>query len=118
MASHHELGKKGEQLAVSFLRQKQYEILHCNWTWGRREIDIVARQGDTIVFVEVKTRSSQSFGMPEEAVHHRKAEHLLLAADRYLEQYDLQPSAIRFDIISITATAAGPQEIVHLEDAF
>lgn len=118
MASHHELGKKGEQLAVSYLRQKQYEILHCNWTWGRKEIDIIARQNNTIVFVEVKTRSSQRFGMPEEAVHHDKEEHLLGAADRYLEQYGLQPDAIRFDIISITATAAGLQEILHLEDAF
>lgn len=118
MASHHELGKKGEQLAVSYLRQKQYDILHCNWTWGRKEIDIIARQNNTIVFIEVKTRSSQRFGMPEEAVHNRKEEHLLGAADRYLEQYGLQPDAIRFDIISITATAAGLQEILHLEDAF
>lgn len=118
MASHHELGKKGEELAVSYLRQKQYEILHCNWTWGRREIDIIARHEGTIIFIEVKTRSSQHYGMPEEAVHHRKTEHLLLAADRYLEQYGLQPDAIRFDIISITATAAGLQEILHLEDAF
>lgn len=118
MASHHELGKKGEQLAVAFLRQKQYDILHCNWTSGRKEIDIIARQGGTVVFIEVKTRSTQYFGMPEDAVHYRKEASLQQVADRYLEQHGLQPEAIRFDIISITFTAAGLQEILHLEDAF
>lgn len=120
MASHIEFGKKGEDLAVAHLQQQQYEILHRNWTYGRKEIDIVARQGDTLVFVEVKTRSSQFFGMPEDAVNPRKTDFLQQAASQYMNQNSLQPNAIRFDIIAVTidATAAGLQEIVHLEDAF
>lgn len=117
MASHHELGKKGEQMAMAFLQEKQYQILHTNWKYGKKEIDIIARQGSTLVFVEVKTRSSQYFGMPEEAVHGHKEDLLLRAADSYLHQYALSPEQIRFDIIAITL-APGAEEITHLEDAF
>ncbi|RPE08289.1 YraN family protein [Chitinophaga lutea] len=117
MASHHDLGKKGEQLAANFLLRKHYQILHINWTSGKKEIDIIARQGGTLVFVEVKTRSTQFFGMPEEAVNGAKQELLLRAAEHYLEQYALQPDCIRFDIISVTLGVGG-EEIVHFEDAF
>ncbi len=117
MASHHDLGKKGELLAANFLRCKHYQILHTNWTYGKKEIDIIARQGDTLVFIEVKTRSTQFFGMPEDAVNGAKQDLLLRAAGHYLEQHALQPGCIRFDIISVTLGAAG-EEIVHFEDAF
>jgi putative endonuclease len=117
MASHHELGKKGEQMAASYLQRHQYELLHTNWTYGKKEIDIIARQGGTIVFVEVKTRSSQLFGMPEEAVHPRKEELLQQAADQYLHHYALEPDHIRFDVIAVTL-GPGTEEIVHLRDAF
>lgn len=120
MASHIAFGKKGEDMAVEFLLQKGYHILHRNWTSGKREIDIVAKLGETLVFVEVKTRSSQAFGMPEEAVNSCKTDFLLDAASRYMYQLNMQPIDIRFDVIAITidATAADLQEIVHLEDAF
>ncbi|WP_119080771.1 YraN family protein [Chitinophaga alhagiae] len=117
MASHHDLGKKGEQMAAAYLQRKQYELLHTNWTSGKKEIDIIARQGNTIVFVEVKTRSTQFFGMPEEAVNARKQELLLRAADQYLLRHALRPEHIRFDIISITL-APGIEEVTHFEDAF
>lgn len=104
-------------MAASFLLNKQYELLHTNWRYGKKEIDIIARQGATIVFIEVKTRSTQFFGMPEEAVHARKEELLLRAADSYLHQYALRPDNIRFDIISITISP-DKEEIMHLEDAF
>ncbi|WP_343703096.1 YraN family protein [Chitinophaga sp.] len=117
MASHHELGKKGEQMAAAYLQGKQYELLHTNWTYGKKEIDIIARQGNTIVFVEVKTRSTQFFGMPEEAVNNQKQELLLRAADHYLYRHSLNPDNIRFDIISVTL-APGLEEITHFEDAF
>ncbi len=118
MASHQVLGKKGEQLAADFLRERQYGILHMNWRYGRKEIDIVARQDNTLVFVEVKTRSGQAFGMPEEAVHSHKQQLLLQAADRYMEQYHLYPDHIRFDIISIILAPESAPEVLHLEDAF
>lgn len=114
MASHHEVGKKGELLAASHLRHKKYQVLHTNWTYGKMELDIVARYNDVLVFVEVKTRSTQYFGMPEEAVHANKAQLIRKAAGKYMEQYSLQPNEIRFDIIAITVD----QEIIHFEDAF
>lgn len=114
MASHHEVGKKGEELAADYLRSKNYQVLHINWRYGKLEIDIVARYQQTLVFAEVKTRSTQYFGMPEEAVHAHKIRLLQRAADRYMEQYGLQPAEIRFDIISVTVD----QEVVHFEDAF
>ena len=114
MAYHHEVGKKGELLAAEHLRCKNYQVLHTNWTYGRLEIDIVARYGDVLVFVEVKTRSSQNFGMPEEAVHAHKKQLLQKAAEKYMERFGLLPEEIRFDIISVTVD----KEILHLEDAF
>lgn len=114
MAYHHEVGKKGELLAADHLRRKNYQVLHTNWTYGKLEIDIVARDGEVLVFVEVKTRSSQNFGMPEEAVHAHKIKLLQKAAEKYMERFGLLPEEIRFDIISITVD----KEILHLEDAF
>jgi putative endonuclease len=118
MAYHHEVGKKGETLAAAFLAEHQYRILAVNWQWGRLEIDIVAQKNDTLVFVEVKTRSSSAFGWPEEAVHHQKRELLLRAAEAYMEQYNTEPANIRFDIISITLHPQLPPAIFHFEDAF
>lgn len=118
MASHHTLGKKGEEIAAEHLRGKGYHILHVNWKSGRLEIDIIARQKGTLVFVEVKTRSGQAFGMPEDAVNYIKEEHLRRAAENYLELFSPQTEALRFDIISITLTANKPMEIIHFEDVF
>ncbi|RPD39739.1 YraN family protein [Chitinophaga barathri] len=118
MASHHTLGKKGEEIAAAYLRGKQYSILHTNWKYGRKEIDIIAKQGDTLVFVEVKTRSGQAFGMPEEAVNGLKEEHLRRVAECYLEQFAPGSSDIRFDILAITITVNNPMEIIHFEDVF
>ncbi len=114
MAYHHEVGKKGELLAAHHLRAKKYEVLHTNWTYGNLELDIVARYEGILIFVEVKTRSTQFFGMPEEAVHANKAQLIRKAADKYMEQYQLQPDEIRFDIIAVTVN----KEIMHFEDAF
>lgn len=118
MASHHTLGKKGEEIAADFLRGKQYSILHTNWRSGRKEIDIIAMQGQTLVFVEVKTRSGQLFGMPEEAVNRPKEEHLRKVAEHYLEHFMPHAEEVRFDIVAITLTGNNPMEIIHLEDVF
>ena len=118
MASHHILGKKGEEMAVKFLRGKGYIILHTNWKHGRKEIDIIARQAGTLVFVEVKTRSGQAFGMPEEAVNGIKEAHIRYVAENYLERFRPSIEALRFDIVSITFCADNPMEIIHFEDVF
>lgn len=118
MASHHALGKKGETIAAEYLRAKGYHILHTNWKHGRNEIDIIARQGGTLVFVEVKTRSGQLFGMPEEAVNGRKKAHIRKVAENYLERFCPETEDLRFDIVSITLTVNKPVEIMHFEDVF
>ncbi|MBI1286221.1 MAG: YraN family protein [Flavobacteriales bacterium] len=116
MADHNKLGEKGENLAVKELLKKGYSILDENWRSGRNELDIVARIGNTIVFVEVKTRSTDFFGDPSEAVSMAKQKRIIQAANDYLQQHELELEA-RFDVISIVATAK-ETSIDHMEDAF
>ena len=116
MAKHIELGKKGEEIAAGFLKGKGYQILERNWRTGRDEIDIIATDKNTLVIVEVKTRSTDYFGEPEEAVTDRKQEFLIRAAEEYVNQNELDLE-IRFDIVSIIIQP-GKQTIRHIEEAF
>jgi putative endonuclease len=118
MASHNELGKKGELIAQNYLQQQQYTVLHVNWKWGRKEIDVIALKEEHLVFVEVKTRINSVFGWPEEKVDHKKRQYLQGAAEVFMEKSGLTPVAIRFDIIAITFGAGEEMEVVHFEDAF
>lgn len=72
MASHNELGKLGEELAVEFLQKNAYEILDQNWRYKKAEVDIIARKGETLAIVEVKTRSTDAFGDPQDFVKPKK----------------------------------------------
>lgn len=116
MADHNELGKTGEELALKHLRGLGYNILELNWHFGREEVDIIARDKDTLVIIEVKTRASNWFGEPEFAVTKSKQRTLIRAADAYINKHDLNLDC-RFDIISVIIT---PQEkkVHHIEDAF
>jgi putative endonuclease len=116
MAEHNRTGAKGEQLACEWLQAKGLAILHRNWRHGRGEIDIVARDGDFLVVVEVKTRGSDRWGDPELAVGPAKRRQLIRAADELVRTFaeDLE---VRFDLISITHTPQGP-EILHIPNAF
>ncbi|MBE2246878.1 MAG: YraN family protein [Candidatus Competibacteraceae bacterium] len=116
MAKHHDTGKKGEELAVQYLRNKGYDILHTNWRIGHKEIDIIAQIGNELVFVEVKSRRSLAFGSGDEAIDERKQKHMQEAAERYVEQFDLNQE-VRFDIITIFF-ALGQYEIAHIPGAF
>ena len=116
MAKHNEIGLLGEKLAVNFLTEKGYEILETNWRFKRAEIDIIAKQEDTLVFFEVKTRSSDFFGQPEEFVTSQKEDLMADAAGVYCEQVG-HDWAIRFDIIGIVLKKNAPV-INHFEDAF
>ena len=118
MLSHLELGKKGELIAQEYLRNQSYTILHVNWRHGRREIDIIAEGADCLVFVEVKTVSSELYGWPEKKVNFHKMRHLHAAAAVYLDKMTQPPPAIRFDIISITFQRDGKHDLLHMEDAF
>lgn len=117
MLKHTEIGTNGEQLAAIFLKNKGYQILETNWRTGKKEIDIIAENSDSIVFVEVKTRSNFNFGFPEEAVTESKKKLLKLAAEEYFEQKKPEKNP-RFDIISILQKGKYTQEIIHIEDAF
>lgn len=115
MAQHHQTGQKGESIAADYLKGKGYSILDTNWRFEQYELDIVAKFGDDLVFVEVKTRSGFSHGYPEQAVNRKKAQTLLNAANYYLEEKDLD-CEIRFDIIAILLQK-NRHRIYHIEDA-
>lgn len=116
MAEHNQLGAKGELLATHLLRKKGYSILAQNWRSGKNELDIVAKTGETLAFVEVKTRSTDFFGDPIEAVSPSKQKRIIQAANDYLEQHQLNLEA-RFDIISIVSNSK-ETHVEHIEDAF
>ncbi len=111
------LGIKGEDLAVRFLKKKGYRILSRNYRTPLGEIDIIAEDGETLVFVEVKTRSDDSYGLPFEAVNHRKREKLRKVALYYLKNVLKKDAASRFDVLSVRAAGSG-NEIEHIRDAF
>ena len=115
MAAHNELGKWGEDLAAKFLEGQGYEILERDWKSGHRDLDIVAQDGDTIVFVEVKTRRNRLFGEPEEAIDYRKMQSLQQAINHYIKFRHLN-GEIRFDIISVIGTIGSEPEINHIKD--
>jgi putative endonuclease len=116
MKDHIELGKAGEEIAVAHLLGKGYRILERNWRLGKEEIDIIARDGNFIVIVEVKTRSSNVFAEPESSVTKSKQRVLVRTANAYVN-YRRQPGEVRFDIITILVRPEGT-ELNHIIDAF
>lgn len=111
------LGAHGEEMAVRYLRKHRFKILERNFTTPLGEIDIIARQGRTLAFVEVKTRSSRAFGSPAEAVGSRKQHQIIKAANWYLATgrgKELQP---RFDVVSVLVRE-GQTEVEHIPAAF
>ncbi|MBN1599715.1 MAG: YraN family protein [Bacteroidales bacterium] len=116
MAIHNEIGEKGELLAADYLRKKNYKIVATNWRYQHKEIDIIAYDGNILVIVEVKLRSSNYFGDPSESVTKKKQRLLVKAADAYVDSLDEEPE-VRFDVISIT-TSDGEFDIEHIDDAF
>jgi putative endonuclease len=116
MAEHNELGKLGEELAVEFLRKNGYEILETNWTFQKAEIDIIAQKENTLAVVEVKTRSSLEFGLPQDFVKPKKIQLLVKAVNEYVVSKNLDVE-VRFDIIAIHKENKS-FAIEHLKDAF
>ena len=115
MAAHNELGKWGEDLAAAYLAKKGYEILERDWKSGHHDLDIIARDEDTLVFIEVKTRSNRLFGDPEEAIDYKKRMSLQSAINHYVKSHRTGRD-IRFDIISIVGTIGSTPEIEHIKD--
>ena len=117
MANHIDFGRKGEQLAKAFLEDAGYEILEENWTHLKSEIDLIAYKDQKIIFVEVKTRSSNSFGDPEDFVIIPKQQQMTLGADEYIYLMNHQ-GEVRFDVIAILFDKSGRHALNHIEDAF
>ena len=112
-----QVGETGERLAAQFLQQKGYTILEQNYYVRGGEIDIVAQNDDTLVFVEVKCARSHAFGPPETWVDERKQQRLGLASDIYLQRNDIEDMDCRFDVIAVDLSH-NPPTIRHLENAF
>lgn len=117
MAKHNLLGKKGEDIAALFLKEKDYLILEKNWRWAKAEVDIIALKGGILVFVEVKTRASDFFGAPEEFVDERKEALMARAASKYMSLREHE-GEIRFDIVSVILAENKKPVVEHFEDAF
>ena len=116
MAQHNELGKKGEQLAVDFLVENNYDIVERNYRFDKAEVDIIAQKADVLAIVEVKTRSSLEFGNPQDFVKPKQIKNLVKAVDEYVTVNDLDVE-VRFDIIAIVKENKD-YKIEHLENAF
>jgi len=117
MAVHLELGRRGESLAKTHLENAGYEILDENWTHGKAEVDLIAYKDKVIIFAEVKTRTGNGFGEPEDFVDERKQKLLVSAADEYIYLME-HKGDVRFDIISILFDKQANYTLKHIEDAF
>ena len=117
MKEHIHTGESGERIACNYLKRRAYIVLERNWRYSRAEIDIIAKKGDLLVFVEVKTRTSTFFGKPESFVNKRKKALIVDAANTYMykRQYC---GEFRFDIIAILMKNQRDYAIKHLKDAF
>lgn len=111
-ANHIEMGKWGESIAVAFLRDKGYTIIDRDWHSGHRDIDIIARDEDCIVFVEVKTRKNDDFGNPISAVNYQKRKNIQRAMNHFIKYRKIE-NAVRFDIITVVGTLECPTPIIQ-----
>jgi putative endonuclease len=112
-----QVGKQGETEAVRLLQGQGYHILKTNYRTRAGEVDIIARQGDTVCFIEVKARSGQRFGQPSEAVSRFKQGQISKAALHFLKTHDCLDKKARFDVVSIVYRDGTPQ-LAILKDAF
>ncbi len=110
----NKLGRIGEAKAKAFLENKGYSVLESNWRSGKLEIDIIAQNQNTLVFIEVKLRNNNDFGEPEFFVNPKKQNFIIRAANAYIEEKQIELES-RFDIISLNIEKA---ELIHLEGAF
>jgi putative endonuclease len=112
------LGRFGEDVAAAHLTDDGYEIVARNWRCRDGEIDIVARDGDVLVFCEVKTRSSERFGTPAAAVVPRKAARIRRLALAWLAEHRPAAEALRFDVVEVRRNRSGPVDVSHVRGAF
>jgi len=112
------LGRQGEDIAARYLKRQGYRILERNRYLGRNEIDIIAQEGDTIAFVEVRTRSALDGVPPEDTVGPTKQRQIRRAAKRYIDQYGDESLYYRFDVVAVILPPGGAPVITLYRDAF
>lgn len=117
MAHHNDIGNAGEAIAKRYLEERDYRILEENWRYRRAEVDLIAMDRRTLVFIEVKTRNTTAFGEIEDFVTRKKESMLIAAAHAYMDHID-HDWEIRFDIIAILYLDEKSYSVKHLEDAF
>ena len=116
MVEHNKLGKEGEEIACSLLRDKGYQIVDRNWRFGKLELDIIVKTNDTLIVVEVKTRANNYYGDPEDFITLSKQRHIIKATHEYIMQKDINLET-RFDVISVLMNGK-ETKVEHLENAF
>jgi putative endonuclease len=112
------LGLHGERIAAAYLTDLGLQVLDRNWRCREGELDLVARDGDALVFCEVKTRRGTGYGHPVEAVTPRKQARLRRLAQRWLSAHDEHAPELRFDVVGVLAAGDGPAVVTHLRGAF
>lgn len=112
-----EIGQKGEDLAANYLKELGYQILERNYRCKLGEVDIIARENDTLVFIEVRTRSSLDFGLPQESINRRKRHQISKVALEYMIRKKLKNIPARFDVVAISLKP-GKEKVDHIKDAF
>ncbi len=113
-----DLGAHGERIAAAYLTDNGLRVLDRNWRCRDGEIDIVARDGDALVFCEVKTRRAVGFGHPVEAVGRVKQRRLRVLAQRWLAAHDEHAPELRFDVVGVLVRSDRPALVTHLQAAF
>ncbi len=116
MYERHEIGKIGENIAVTYLLQNGYIILERNFECKQGEIDIIAKHKNEIIFIEVKTRSSALYGLPKESVNNIKKKHIYKSAEYYVYKNNLENEPIRIDVIEIYKKH-GKFKLLHIQNA-
>lgn len=112
------LGDRGEELAARYLADRGWVILHRNYRLGHREIDLVARRGEVVAFVEVKTRGGLGYGHPLEAITRKKRKEIQAVASAWIKVFGQRKDVYRFDAVAILLPAGGQPVIEHVEDAW
>ncbi len=116
--SSHKLGRLGEDIAQKYLRKKKFRVVSKGYRLYRGEIDLIAYEGKTLVFVEVKTRSQGALGFPEESVDRQKQRQIRKIAEGYLALNNLDEVECRFDVVSLIFNENGTYSLSHYKDAF
>ena len=117
MAKHNILGTEGEALAVKWLADRGFTVLHQNWRHSYYEVDVIAALGNVLHFIEVKTRRNKKFGEPEESVDNKKIANLMKAGEEFQYQFP-QWKRVQYDVLSITIEPNGVANYFFIEDVY